>query len=504
MSTDSISTLREEEGSYVSVGKVIARVRPHRLNIRVYEQSKYTNRMPGMSTRIICWMVLGATFVNNGSSQPSIELLSEFPLPNSTHITDVWGYFDSSSQKEYALITDNEQGLFIVDVTDPSSPSVASHVAGIPGFDVKVWRHFAYTVTGHGAGSGAIVDISHPDSPQVVGSFPSSHNIFISDNGFMYLSGGAGGQVNIYDLNPDPTNPTPVWSQPQLPPLPEGPQSVGGHDVTVVRNRLYDFHGYLGVFIYDVTTPSSPVLLGSIEDRDIVYYHSGWMTEDHQYLFICDELAHFSSPSVADITVWNISDLGNPVKVGQYADVDATAHNLMVMDGFAFTSYYSAGFRVFDISDPAQIFVSAEYDTSPFAGLGWGGGAFGIYPFAPSGNIYISDQTEGLFVFSFSDGTGVSTDPRNSSMPNNFVLHNNYPNPFNPTTTIRFDVPSSSRVSLSVFDMLGQQVAILVDGFVFSGEHTATFDARALPSGAYIYRLETPEGIFTKIMLLLK
>lgn len=85
-----------------------------------------------------------------------------------------------------------------------------------------------------------------------------------------------------------------------------------------------------------------------------------------------------------------------------------------------------------------------------------------------------------------------------------FELEQNYPNPFNPTTTIRFDVPEASKVSLFVYDMLGRRVASLVDGVVSAGNHTATFDARTLPSGAYIYRLETPEGTFTKTMLLLK
>ena len=89
-------------------------------------------------------------------------------------------------------------------------------------------------------------------------------------------------------------------------------------------------------------------------------------------------------------------------------------------------------------------------------------------------------------------------------VPERYALDQNYPNPFNPTTTIRFDVPEASKVTLIVFDMLGRRVAILVDGVVSAGAHTASFDARSLPSGSYIYRLETPQGTFTKTMLLLK
>ncbi|MCH8246254.1 MAG: PQQ-dependent sugar dehydrogenase [Bacteroidetes bacterium] len=83
-------------------------------------------------------------------------------------------------------------------------------------------------------------------------------------------------------------------------------------------------------------------------------------------------------------------------------------------------------------------------------------------------------------------------------------LHPNHPNPFHDTTTIRFDVSETSRVNLFVYDLLGRQVANVVEGVVTAGEHTATFTPRGLPSGAYIFRLDTPQGTFTKTMLLLK
>ena len=89
-------------------------------------------------------------------------------------------------------------------------------------------------------------------------------------------------------------------------------------------------------------------------------------------------------------------------------------------------------------------------------------------------------------------------------IPTEFDLYQNYPDPFNPTTTIRFDIPETSRINLFVYDMLGRQVASLVEGMVSAGKHIATFDARGLASGAYIYSLETPDGVFSKTMLLVK
>lgn len=100
------------------------------------------------------------------------------------------------------------------------------------------------------------------------------------------------------------------------------------------------------------------------------------------------------------------------------------------------------------------------------------------------------------------DGNG---DTENSEAgPQQFALSNNYPNPFNPTTVISYQLPTSSQVTLKVFDMLGREVAILVNGRVSAGQHEVQFDASQLSSGIYIYRLQTGEFIQTKKMMLIK
>ncbi len=104
----------------------------------------------------------------------------------------------------------------------------------------------------------------------------------------------------------------------------------------------------------------------------------------------------------------------------------------------------------------------------------------------------------------FQTGQDVTLVEGNSAMPTEFALSQNYPNPFNPTTVIRFAVPQSGPVSMRVYDVLGREVAVLVDNVMSAGSYTAQFDGRGLSSGIYFYRLVGSGFVETKKMQLIK
>jgi hypothetical protein len=98
--------------------------------------------------------------------------------------------------------------------------------------------------------------------------------------------------------------------------------------------------------------------------------------------------------------------------------------------------------------------------------------------------------------------TGVPSMP--GSVPAQFALSQNYPNPFNPSTKILYTLQTTAQVRLSVYDLLGREVAVLVDAVQHAGEHEATFRGEGLTSGVYFYRLNSAEGFITKKMVLMK
>jgi len=106
--------------------------------------------------------------------------------------------------------------------------------------------------------------------------------------------------------------------------------------------------------------------------------------------------------------------------------------------------------------------------------------------------------------FSLNAVTSVQQQPQSNAIPKSFVLNQNYLNPFNPSTTIAFSIPEASKVSLKVYNILGQEVATLIDDYKQAGDYVMKFNASTLASGVYFYRLQANDFAQTKKLLLLK
>ncbi|MEM7104781.1 MAG: choice-of-anchor B family protein [Bacteroidota bacterium] len=431
-----------------------------------------------MKQLITIWAVACFSFfLTNGFSQENIVLRSNTPLPSTG--TDVWGYVDPESGTEFALIGTFQNNVYIYDLSDPDNPQLAA-TTSVPGFDIKTFGKYMYTVTGSNNGDGSIVDIEDPYNPVNVGNFPSAHNIWIDEaNGYLYAECTG---LKIYDLNIDPTQPVEVFDNGVL----------SCHDAVVLGNRLFNFAGGSGTYIYDITDPTQPAFLGGIVDPTIQYHHSGWTTEDGDYLYICDEL--IDDPG-ADITIWDIRDLDNPIRVGELKSPTAIVHNIYVIGDVAFVSYYADGLKLFDVSDPVNPVLIDEFDTAPDLSEEVFGGAFGVYPFLPSGLVLVSDMQAGLFVFDLEASTSVAEIPQLGSIDAK-------PNPFSDYLEIDLLLDLSAEVQVALVDLLGRTVALHEIGLVAQGETTVRFETGSLPAGTYFYQAIVDGAVASgKVML---
>lgn len=116
----------------------------------------------------------------------------------------------------------------------------------------------------------------------------------------------------------------------------------------------------------------------------------------------------------------------------------------------------------------------------------------------------INDLGESDWSETFMFKTDASTDILENNLPAQFKLYQNYPNPFNPSTNIKFDIPVRSYIRLSVYNLIGEEIAILINREMEAGSHSIVFNASKLSSGIYFYKLTTDSNVFFRKMMLIK
>jgi hypothetical protein len=158
----------------------------------------------------------------------------------------------------------------------------------------------------------------------------------------------------------------------------------------------------------------------------------------------------------------------------------------------------SIGIKWNAISNTADVILY----TTDIGGHSWPGG--GAYWSTPSTAVSATDLIWDFFVQHPLSANVTSVNSTHSVNPSITYLLPNYPNPFNPSTTISYVLSSVSQVSLKVFDMLGREVAMLVNEQKSPGKYTVQWNAKVMPSGIYFYRLTTKQFTQVKSMLLIK
>ncbi len=354
-----------------------------------------------------------------GFACAGVDLRSRLPIAAMDGVggNDIWGWFDTQTNREYALMG-MQNGTAFVDITDPEDPvflgRLPTQTQSSIWRDIKVHQDHAYIVAdGAGAHGMQVFDLTRlrdVAAPQawlpdlVYGDFQNAHNLAINEQtGFAYAVGTntCGGGLHMIDLA-DPGNPMFAGCHLVTPDTHDAQCVVyDGPDVNFTGLEICFNSNENHVEVADVTSKSAPLTISQSAYPQLGFVHQAWLTEDHRFLLVGDELdeANFGVPTRTH--VFDMSDLTSPRYLYPYEAATATIdHNLYVLGNRVFQANYSAGLRVLEFGDLANREISeiAFFDTVPAGGVGAFDGAWSVYPYLPSGTIIVSDGINGLFV----------------------------------------------------------------------------------------------------------
>ena len=373
---------------------------------------------------------------------------------NNTY-NEVWGY--EQDGREYAIIG-STAGTHFFDVTDAANAVEVDFIAGFdPGDhiihrDYHDYNGYLYMVSDEGFNALQIVDLSPlPDSVRFVGNYPNtlvrSHNIFIdSASARLYACGTVIGQANFADLAiyslADPENPTLLTAY---------NDNFYFHDIYVQNDTAIGNNGNDGLFIYDFTDVNDIQILGSLTNYiEQGYNHSGWASPDMQTYYLADE-THGKKIKTLDIS--DFTDIEVVDTFGSNIDPESVPHNLIIKDDYLYVSYYHDGFYIFDISNPANPSVVGFYDTYLLPDHVSYRGAWGVYPFLPSGKVLVSDMQSGLFVFDVADA--LTSVPEHQRENKQFRMS---PNPFSSRINFLNLGARAGNYQVRVIDLTGKVI----------------------------------------------
>ena len=355
-----------------------------------------------------------------------LQALVSLETMGTTFGSDSWGWTDTLTGKEYAIMG-VEDGTAFIDISTPDQPIYLGKLptASIPSTwrDIKVYQDYAFVVSEAADHGLQVFDLTRlRDITRVQrftadarnDSFGSAHNIAINEtSGFAYVIGSAlfDGGPAFFDIN-DPLNPI----------------LVGGfsdeaytHDAHIVTYDGPDFEHqgkeiFFGsnsidrennqVVIVDVTDKTAPILISNITYSNDGYTHQGWLAEDHQYFYLGDEFDELTFGNRTKTFVFDLEDLDNPVlHYNYFGPTNAIDHNGYTKGNSFFLANYTAGMREIDIQNIASGVMEEVgfFDTYPLNNATAFDGVWSVYPYFESGVIVISDSDSGLFLVKASE-----------------------------------------------------------------------------------------------------
>ncbi len=391
----------------------------------------------------------------------------------------------------YAFVATNMNDLLVYDVSDPSSP-VRVKTLEFPDSPIKqisVWGNHLYVpavVADHTAGV-SVLDISDPANPEEIAYWPAPEgysgapfNVERYGN-YAFVACALGG-VEIYDVEeisqPEILDNWTLWNPMTNP-------DFGVTNVKISWPWLYAPDRAYGLYVLDISDPSNIIEAASFKTPGDAMWID--ISADQRYIYVAD--GH------EGLTIIDVSDPLVPVEAGFLRqNLEFANHVAVCGDSVYVSDGGRIGLHVVDVSDPAAP-VEAAYHTTM--------GVFAHNVLAVNGLIYFLDSTH-FEIFEITGEPSAVRDTPSAGPVSDYKINSVYPNPFNSAATIEFDLAGEGHVTLELYNSIGQNAGIIVDEYYPAGSHAHHFDAKNLPSGIYILRLNVNGVIDSHKLCLMK
>jgi hypothetical protein len=390
-------------------------------------------------------------------------------------------------QNGLAYISSGLAGLWVVDVSDVARPLRRGNIQTLgSAYGIVVHSDVAYlTVRSYNeSGWNGIyaIDVSNPDTLRLLDTLAMERPYALSKSGsLLFVTRGdfenpMDTTVTIVNVT-NPSNLQPVG------------HIIGGYNALEITSRdsiAFVAARNAGLKIFDCRNPVNPQLLSSVFPNAV----SVAVNEQRAYVHV----RRAGLWGVDSVFVLDISDLTAPLILGGIPSylLAPNSECETIVAGNLLWWAWSENFGAYDVSNPAQPTLAfAESRLLGVRDLGVVGDT-----------LFVPHSTSGMWIFRYNPGPTVVNDE--NGIVSTFQLLQNYPNPFNPSTVIRYTLSVHSQVSLKVYNLLGQEVATLVNEEQAAGSYATTFDASGLSSGLYFYRLTTPEKSLARKMVILR
>ncbi|MGH1364621.1 MAG: T9SS type A sorting domain-containing protein [Calditrichia bacterium] len=388
----------------------------------------------------------------------------------------------------FGLELDSLPQLKSWNVSDPENPIILDSLPffGLPN-SIAISGNYAYIPLQFGVNGIAVVDISNPaalSSPTQLIGF-DARSSFVDNTG-LYITDDEGG-LRQYDI-----------SQPAVPVLQNRIQLPDSVMLGLTANESHLFIGTnnRNLIILDKQTFN---IQSTLPFNDIV--SSCMLREDILFVSGVQSLSSIdiSNPEAPQVISTFSTDINN-----------LFVYNSFLSDDYIYLANMFGGIRKIDITDPDNLIESGfYYSLTDFTALDMVVENGVVY--AASGEFYNfngGDPRNGIHILQ-NDLVSGFDDNKPRQVSSTFELHSNYPNPFNPSTTITYSLQKPSNVRMAIYNSLGQEVTVLVNEKQSAGIKSVKWNGldknnRPSSTGVYLYRLQTDDGIQTRRMMLIK